>query len=285
MRRRQFAKVRKAILASEIGRRKEAFLDKVKWALHEYIKCVTPIYLIDEVGPQQVGTGFYLKIYDKVFLISAAHVFDGVLENERYVPTEGSEGFYKVLGRFYKHRAACKRDDDINDLIAIELRETLSEYAFKINDPKFEATFQDGLYAFAGYQGTKNKVKFGTQILRRRPYYYFGKSLQSRNIASFKYSDSQNILIRYTYKKTMTNGLGPQRGARMKGISGGPVFFISGMTNLLDWSIENVRLSGVVIHTVEHHQYMAAARLMTLAEVLEGSSAIQAEFEVFSVDA
>ena len=107
-------------------------------------------------------------------------------------------------------------------------------------------------------------------------------SREAKVISSFQYDDRLNILIRYLYNKTISNGGFPQRGARMKGISGGPAFWISGMENLSDWDKCRVRLAGVVIHTVEQYEYMAAARIQMLVDAIHGESEVQSEFEIFS---
>ena len=191
-----------------------------------------------------------------------------LLTNIRYILNEMGS-FEQITGTFYKHVVSTNRDDDLKDIIAIELNKPRTNNIIDSNMIELGSHYQDGFYAFLGFPGTKNGSKYKENEIKNRPYAYYDRSIKAEDINVFSYEDSLNILIRYQHKKTITNGIGPNIGTKMKGISGGPVFWISSMSDLSNWTNERIKLSGIVFHTVERHQYMVAIRIKVLIECLE----------------
>ena len=261
--------------------RKRRLINNIDTELNRLKGISTQVFRKFEGRLQLVGSAFYLTYQGRLFLISAAHVFDDEPVNRRLIFDEKGD-LRTVEGRMYKHVAPGRRDDDLKDLIAIELRDidTRREINTSINIANPD---EDGIYAFMGYPGTKNGFIYRSRALKNRPYAYYDRSLRARDVTSFAYDDALNILIRYQRKKSVLKGLGPQHGPKMKGISGGPVFWITPMQDLADWTPDSIKLAGVVIHTVDAQKYMAAAKIGILSEVIDGVSKFQPEFECIEI--
>jgi hypothetical protein len=251
----------------EAKKRKDILIKSIDESLNELKRFSTQIFLFRNSKLIQIGSGFYFRHEDRLLIISAAHVFDDEPENKRFVFND--EGNLKqVTGTLHKHITSGKRDDDLKDIIAIEISNMSRNDVIESNMIDLQVNYQHGLYAFLGYPSTKNGVVYKEHETKSRAYSYFDVSLKAIDVKSFQYDDSLNILIRYQHKETITNGVGPNKSVSMKGISGGPVFWIAPMNDLSSWNKDQIKLAGVVIHTVEGYEYMAAARIKVLVDYL-----------------
>lgn len=274
---------RKECVEEETQRRKDLLIRGINASLNELKRFSTQIFMYKGSKLTQVGSGFYFRCGERLFLVSAAHVFDDDPENIRYVFDDNGE-IQKLIGTFHKHKSNTKRDDDLKDVIAVELDRAIKSEAVGIEMIDLQPSYQEGIYAFIGYPGTTNGAIYGKREMKNRSYSYFDMSRPASEIASFSYDDSLNIMIRYQHKKTISNGVGPSKGAKMKGISGGPVFRVSQMADLSKWNKERIKLAGIVIHTVERHEYMAAVRFKVLIDYFKGDQNLLREFESFQID-
>lgn len=269
-------------IEEEEKRRKDVLIKHINASLNELKRYSTQIFMFK--GPKliQVGSGFYLRHGERLLFISAAHVFDDQPTNVRFVFGDDGE-LHKLTGNFHKHKPSTRRDDDLKDVIAIELDRIIKSDVVSTDMIDLQSGYQEGIYAFVGYPGTKNGVIYGTREMKNRAYSYFDMSRPASRVPSFTYDDSLNILIRYQHKQTITDGAAPSKGAKMKGISGGPVFWLSPLTDLSGWNKKRIKLAGIAIHTVELHQYMAAVRLKVLIDYFNGDQDLIEEFESFQV--
>lgn len=256
--------------------------DAIDSALDTWKEYVVQIFIGDKDKLNSIGTGFYLNLNERVFFISAAHVFDDYPENDRYIFNNEGE-IQKLTGIFYKHLATGKRDDDIKDIMAIEIDNKLEKRVIKQSMLYLQTDYQEDFYAFLGYPGTKNGQKYKEKVMKNRPHSYWDKSIKANEVQSFQYDDKLNVLINYTAKKTIHKDSGPQKGVKMKGISGGPVLLITPPKNLSSFDDARVKLVGVVFHTLERKKYMSAVRLKVLSDYLLGNSNYQDEFETFEI--
>jgi hypothetical protein len=270
-----------AFLRALTLQRKQRLFNDIDTELNRLKGISTQVFRKFEGRLQLVGSAFYLTYQGRLFLISAAHVFDDEPVNRRFIFDENGD-LRTVEGGMYKHVTSGRRDDDLKDLIAIEIRniDTRRELITSINIANPD---EDGIYAFMGYPGTKNGFIFRSRALKNRPYAYYDRSLRVRDVTSFSYDGALNVLVRYQRKKSVQKGFRPQHGPKMKGISGGPVFWITPMKDLADWTPDSVWLAGVVIHTVDAQKYMAAAKIGILTEVIDGVSKFQHEFECIEI--
>lgn len=258
---------------------KNRVLKEINNALAELAVVITQIFILEDGKLKQIGSGFYVELNDGLYLISAAHVFDDEPKNIRYVFNKLGV-LQKVKGVLYKHIAEGKRDDDLKDIVAVKLSGIEIKCAIAPNMFDDSNEYKEGLYGFIGYPGTKNGQAFDKTEMKNRPYSYVDKSISASKLKSFAYDDTLNIMIRYDNKKIIQNNMGPTKGPRMKGISGGPVFYLTSLKNLLKWSKERIKLSGVVIHTVEEKKYMAAVRINVILERLARCD----EFEIVDLN-
>lgn len=266
----------------EANFRKDVLIKNIDASLNDLKQYSTQVFMFEGSKLIQVGSGFYLRYGEQLFFISAAHVFDDDPVNIRFVFGDDGE-LHKLAGNFHKHIAPTRRDDDLKDVIAIELDGIIKNDVICADMVDLQSGYQEGIYAFVGYPGTRNGGIYGTREMKNRAYSYFDMSLPASEVTSFTYDDGLNILIRYQHSQTITNGAGPSKGAKMKGISGGPVFWVSPLTDLPGWNKERIKLAGIAIHTVERYQYMAAVRIKVLIDYFNGDQGLAKEFESFQV--
>jgi hypothetical protein len=239
--------------------------------------------ILDGAAPEHVGSAFYLRHRDRIFLISAAHVFDDAPLNERWV-FDATGILQLIKGRCWKHIAGGRRDDDISDLIVVEVTELSNSAAWNSAALDMSQAFRSGLYAFVGFPRTKNGRVYKQGQFKYRPYSHWDKSIKAKAVTSFTYDDAVNVLIQYQPKRVVPgHSKFAQRGPLMKGISGGPVFWLGPLRNLSTWNLRRIQLAGVVIHTVELHQYMAGVRIKLAIDLIDGSSSQLNEFELLNL--
>ena len=94
-------------------------------------------------------------------------------------------------------------------VIAIEVTHLTPQNVFQCEMIDTSSEFKEGWYGFLGYPGTKNGLIYGSEKMKNRPYVYYDKSLEAKNVTSFQYDNRLNILIRYQHKKSISKGVGP----------------------------------------------------------------------------
>jgi hypothetical protein len=124
---------------------------------------VCPVYGVDaRERPQLIGSSIPLSLSERIFLVTAAHVFDENKDTTLYVG--GVDSLVELAGTSFRTRAPLSgRQDDTLDFGFIDISETprdqWSRYRFvtpedfDVDDVPTEHT----LYAFAGYPETRNK--------------------------------------------------------------------------------------------------------------------------------
>jgi hypothetical protein len=127
-------------------------------------QAVCPIYGADDRGkPYLIGSSLLLKVHDRSFLVTAAHVLDWNQETSIYVA--GRLKPVRIEGESYRTSPpATGRNDDLMDFGIIDISGTppdqWSRYRFLTPDDLDVDDFpaDHTLYGFSGYPVTKNRV-------------------------------------------------------------------------------------------------------------------------------
>lgn len=139
-----------------------------------------PFYSLDKYQqPIGIGSGVLVDFYGHKFIATAAHVFDTFEKNMLFLGLE-KEVLPLPLGlEVIETGVDIARNNDDIDLCLIfidkSLEKKLSYYSYitiNYDNLNVEAFSENNRYHFIGYPATKNKTKFGTNIIRRQIFSY-----------------------------------------------------------------------------------------------------------------
>lgn len=179
---------------------------------------------------EQIGSGVLLKIKEKVFLLTAAHVSDWTHQGYLCIPTK--EGIQQISGYMASLLASkgVSRNKDKIDMSYFLLDEDLSKNIFpefkvlQRNECWLTDNLIDGdIYTFTGFPLTKAKSsnsEFSSEIFS-----YTGEAAIRKKYENLGYENDTNIIINFRRKKAID----PFSGKKLipphpKGISGGGIF-------------------------------------------------------------
>jgi hypothetical protein len=196
---------------------------------------VIPLYAIDENKERYaLGTAVLLKINDKHFLITAAHVMDEN-KNPRWatdIEIPGKNKFIPLNGQVIKTPLppSGKRNDDKWDTAVVQLNNDLITQldhhdVLDINqvDPS-DKPYKKSIYTFTGYPSTKQKMpKNG--ILTIEPVRYTSGPLDPDKFPE-GYDFGPHLGIDYSKKKMIARNGKIQSPPDPHGVSGGGLFRI-----------------------------------------------------------
>jgi len=192
---------------------------------------VCPVFIRDgDEKIDQIGSGVLLKIKEKTFLLTAAHVCDWSEKGELCIPTKN--GIESIIGYCASILAPKKlgRNKDIIDIAYFLLDGALVE---KIHDSfrvlsRNECWLTDNLlsgdiYTFSGFPLTKAKKSRNNEFSSEL-FSYSGEAAIPDKYKNLKYSEDSNIIINFRRKKAIAPTGEKRVPPHPKGISGGAIF-------------------------------------------------------------
>lgn len=239
-------------------------------------------------SPDLIGTGFPVHIGTRKILLTAAHVV-ACLESEHfYIPNGPTlEPFDCRIRRI--GRSDRNRDNDEIDLALIDLDEEqskrLSRYVFVRTSEMEFPTFRNEpqiLYSFIGYPASKNKAKHRVTELTPMLLRLRGMPIAVDEYRKFGRPFETHLIVEFDEKSAIgPNGI--QISPSPKGLSGGPVWMLGNIPELVDGSskpllagmaIENKRGGLVAVRTWLLLQIMRTI-YPELRELIEGFPGFQ----------
>jgi len=237
--------------------------------MNNEVSCVCPIFVLHNKNNEleQIGSGVLLKIKEKGFLLTAAHVSDWSKEGNLCIPTmngiEEISGYWtSILAPKGLGRAKDKidisyylLDDDLKNNIHQDFN-FLRRNECWLTDNLCEGD----IYTFTGFPLTKakriNRNEFSSELFS-----YTGEAAIQKKYENLEFEKDTNIIVNFCIKKAVD----PMSGRKMmpphpKGISGGAIFR---WPKNIEEKIEKIGRSLVGIgHTyIKKHQCLIGTKL------------------------
>lgn len=256
-------------------------------ACDQLLDCVWPVFCVAHESDrmEQVGSGVLLRISDEVFLLTAAHVADERGSGNLFLPGRGE--IVPVSGHFAHILVpkGGKRADDKIDVAYFRLSEDLRTNL----DPSLRVLIRDDVllhdqlfegdcYTFAGYPGTKSRLRHDG--IATEPFTYTGGAASEGDYERLGYSPTEHIVMRFSRKGAFTLlQQGKQTAPHPRGMSGGGVFaWPKDLCKRV--KVPSLKLVGIAHTYHERHHCMVATRLNAyLACIFANNPALQASSE------
>ncbi|PKA14344.1 hypothetical protein [Leptospira haakeii] len=220
--------------------------------MEEIFQSIFPIIISKKGIPEQIASGVLLKIQEELFILTSAHVYDGINGNGLLVPTK--TGLIEI--EYFASHIPDAKNDRKNDKIDI------AYLRFKAGSP---IEFVDGLaplslnqidisdsregediYTFTGFPYRKSK--FYDNKLSSELYSFTGGASNEEIFVEQNYDKNINIIIDFNRKKTIGEVGSISAAPLPNGISGGGIFSYSKDKRKLFSDEKVIRLVGIA-HT------------------------------------
>jgi hypothetical protein len=192
-------------------------------ARERILKNIRPLYLMNSIeNYSPLGTGVLVRVDERFYLCSAAHVFDDFDSAASNSPCElVTFGQTKTVILSEKVIRTAKAPDDPErekDLVDIGFMELRVANIKQIGRDRFlsleDMDFEDGgsytsLYSALGYPATRNKVEWKAvhsgQTITPSPIVYSCQNSPPEHFAKYRLSKDQNLMVRFQKKKSTTS--------------------------------------------------------------------------------
>jgi hypothetical protein len=246
---------------------------------NKYLKSVRAIYGSTENGkPIHIGSCVAVKLNNENYLITAAHVIDHNKFTSLYVSGEND----LVLIEAAAHITAAPDGDREKDIFDFAILKPSSEMEEKIGNIEYicqsEMLLRDlkdaEKFCLAlGYPNSKNKLnpKNGNSV-KETPFVYTSVLKHEADFYSKAGANkSQHYLLDYCKNHSKDQMNNKVNSISPKGVSGGGLFFIEGMTNPELYKPDSPcagKLVGVLIEFRKEHKVLLYTKLSTILSAL-----------------
>jgi hypothetical protein len=211
-------------------------------------KFVIPIYKIKESKIKLLGTGFYLKVESKFFIITAEHVLS---ETYDVFYADSMEHLSTIPYKYYK------KQENI-DLGLYYLKEQLKNFYVPFELDITKKTLDKNKYFLLGYPGTKS-VYYNNKMHSALKTFITTKDFNPKiDVKEFE------LALSFTRQKTYIGTNERQRFPLPYGMSGGPVFTYQIDGNNLTYSLFGI----LTRYDVEHDKTLIATRIEFINELI-----------------
>lgn len=226
------------------------------------------------------GTGIFLQIQGRFFLVSASHVLDDF--EDLVLPLENGENLFKPGGVTYINEFSGNRDDDPIDIGFLELDEESVEkikisYRFLGEDDlainhKFE---NQPYYTFLGYPTTLFKFSQSSNSFNSFPLFQFSTPIQDNEYLKFNRNLNFNVVTSYEKKRAYNLRIEKFAfGPDLHGISGCGLWFTDPMD--IFGQIKRPKLTAIMTDwPIKDRTKVIGTRIDVLTESLRENLKIQ----------
>lgn len=216
-------------------------------------KFVYPIFRVDsELEPELFGSGVFLEVCNKYFVVTASHVIDDLGDSKFYIGD--SNKILELKGEFFKTEI-----DGSNSLFDFAVMEITQEQFKKISGVEFVSLNdcakgvidkQGTLYCAHGYPASKNKkqkaldrnnLTFSEYALT-----YGGSLFREFDYQAHGISINTHVAIRFNQKKVKGNAGQTMTAPKPQGMSGGGLWAYPDQFDLSKKSFVGI--------LIEHHK-------------------------------
>lgn len=178
---------------------------------------------------EQIGSSVVIKIKNRLFLLTVAHITDFLNYGILLIPT--IDGFSQLYGHYssFKIPTGDRREHDKVDIAYFKLNEELSssihptiKYLERADLHLTESLIENDIYTFSGYPASKAKnkdIQYMSELFS-----YTGYAANKSEYEKLGYDNSFHIVVHFSRKNSCTSEGVKQIPPHPKGISGGAVF-------------------------------------------------------------
>jgi hypothetical protein len=219
---------------------------------------------LDSQRPELVGSGVLIKLSDRTFLLTAAHIVDMLNEGTLMIP--GQNGFMPIVGNYAETRLpdSGDRNDDRLDMAYFWLdRECADEIDSRCcilekGDLLMESYPSPPNYTFNGYPWRKSDIK-GLDVHTPR-WGFSGVEVNPSQYEALGLSQTYHIAIRFHRRRAFHTGIQRIHSAPLPhGISGGGVY--AWTEESLEMSPPRLPLAGIATEYIPAQSVLIGTRL------------------------
>ena len=227
--------------------------------------CILPLVGADGEGlPEPIGTGILLEVDDKVFLLSATHVFTDNQETTIYYPAK--TGFSMLRGE----RVGGSRDKEdvcwmlLSGEIVADISSNFKPVPVGMVDMN-DVTKKGDLYMLTGFPEELLRIDLEKRKFNHRIHTYTAMPVDKRIYRKCGAKMISHIVIKHSKKKAKRSSGKKVKSTDLHCMSGGAVWKFLGPENSIK-GVPAVRLVGV---TIEKHDIWGAAVVTRINYVIE----------------
>jgi hypothetical protein len=226
-------------------------------------------FVLKDNAPKSHGTGVAIKVGNNHFILTAAHVVDG-LDEVLYLRSENGLMFFPYDYLFNKIDID-RKDDKVDTAIIIlndDVVKQLNGYYTFIQNSELginHRLIDVPCYMAYGYPASMTKMKYGSAAISGLPSYFTTRPADKDIYEILKCATDANIIISYEKQKlvdtiTQQRGVGPD----LYGMSGCGLWYVS-----LDPKNPGIKLVGILTEwPVNNRSYVICTRIDVFTENL-----------------
>lgn len=217
--------------ATDVG--EESFANFLREAAQLLTKLVVPIYEIDRRGrPSLHGSGFFVRLNDHHFLVSAAHVLESLKRTELFYYAE-SRILRKLSGRLFTNPWKGNRDDDPIDVGVLHLSgprlppyPEVEKYPMDISYLRPGYRRAGRMHAIVGFPASKSSVNPAARAVQVSAFLYRSSSIPEDEYARHGYNTREHVCMHLDLKGAVDEGGKHRHFPKPQGMSGAPMFVL-----------------------------------------------------------
>jgi hypothetical protein len=240
------------------------------------LKFVVPLYKTERGRSEPFGTGFFVHRDGRNFLVSAAHVLEGIAKEPLYYYVELGV-LRKLTGKLLLTRYDGPREADHID-VGVLLLEGEHQPPYRAVD-KFPMPFSylkpellprsDKKYLFIGFPASRGKINPVAREVTAAPYAYFSSSTPEPDYAGFGFSPFHHILLPLNVRRGFALDGTPRAFPTPYGMSGSPIVLLYDEVNQNDPRIFPV--VGVATTYLKQKHVIAATDIRAAVELISAA--------------
>ena len=273
----------KIITLEEAVREKQNQLSEL--ALRQFRNSIRPIYgSTENENPIHIGTCTFLKLNNKHYLITAAHVLDENTNTTLYIA--GEKSLVKLEGNANQTtKIDNERENDHYDIAWMELSEETKKSIGKVSfigeeniiyrDVKTEGR----LYVALGYPNSKNKkVNNISKSIKPKIWRYSSTVKENKELCEeLKISGEHHYFLDYNSKYSRDSEGNKMSSMKPIGMSGGALIDMCSLINLEKYkqgSENNGFLAAILIENQKKYKSMVCVRLSLILDQIKNMTLI-----------
>ncbi len=208
-------------------------LETLDQAAEVLAKFVVPIYQEHRGAPQQIGSGFFVRVGSKHILVSAAHVLDGLRDNDLFIYT--APGYTRKLsGTVLLTQTKGNRDNDRLDVGILSLTDKFNPPYQEVEkfavDPSYLRSYSDQRqgksYTIIGYPSSQSRVNIIKRQVLARAYAYRDQSIPEDKYSELGLNQQDHLALALDLRRGFDSKGQHRNFPKPQGMSGSPIWLL-----------------------------------------------------------